>query len=483
MEKMISATAKIQTEKATSSSLDYFKRIGSPIVAPATALGGPVSIVRISGRNLSFLEQIMGSLPAPGTFALKKIADPQSPATSLIDRALVLYFQSPHSFTGEDVVEIQCHGVPSIIERICELACSLGARTALPGEFSFRALANDKMTLQEAESLNSALSLDNISVEVAAELVGAHGKHTSRISELLVGAVRSIETARGRAEAAIDFPEAEAEQSADLEQAKNLLLNVSGRLAELLSYYDIFCDRFAEPRIAIVGPTNAGKSTLFNILCGGERAIVSPLAGTTRDLIETRMRLPSGRWVRLMDTAGVRTFSNGQPLVDHELVESLGIQLGQEAAKHAQIVIQIQNLAQTITPLEESKESSANFINVYSHKDLAKDNSLAGAFDFLHESLQLRAWLLDQIETLIREQAKQTSPSQDAGLISGRQQKLISLSAAEIKMAESALGGQLPIELTALHLREAESLLKKAIGTDAGDEYIGQIFSQFCLGK
>jgi tRNA modification GTPase len=153
-----------------STSLKYFRRLGQSIYAPATALGGPVVAIRVSGTDLSNLKKIVGEFPKAGSFSLQAIIDPLS--GDQIDKAVVLYFKSPHSFTGEDVIEIQMHGVTSLVNRLFFVLEKLGVQLALPGEFSFRAVKNERMTLVEAEGLQQAFSVDGIRAEVASGLLG-----------------------------------------------------------------------------------------------------------------------------------------------------------------------------------------------------------------------------------------------------------------------------------------------------------------------
>ena len=451
-------------------------------MAPATAPGGPVGIVRVSGKDLSFLEAMVGPLPAPGSFSyrrIQKVSD--SERTEFLDASLVLRFQAPHSFTGEDVLEIQGHGVPSILNELCECVCSLGARMALPGEFSFRAVMNGKMTLEQAESLQSALSIEGIEASFAAQLLGADGKFSGRVTQVLNEVISAVQRARGRVEAAIDFPEAETEQAAEISGALLQVDRVRESIAHLLSSYETHCLARGESRVAIAGPTNVGKSTLFNILCGGERAIVSPIAGTTRDVLETRVRLPSGRWVRILDTAGLRDF--GSELSPHDKLEQSGIQKGREALLISQMVLQVRKLSERTDAEQSSRLQNDSLLYIYSHADEALELSQSeGAFDFIRQSSLARSWLLTKLDKLLSEQSHLSSHSETT-LMSARQERLMQMASHEIEFARKGLLGQIPIELTADHLRESEKLLKKALGQNVGNEYIGEIFSQFCLGK
>lgn len=474
METTTTVTPRRTTEEKTQGNLEYFKRRGSPIVAPATSIGGPICILRVSGKDLgSSLAPVLGTLPEAGTFLLKKIVDP----------ALVLFFKAPHSFTGEDVVEIHCHGVASIVEKTCELLSATGVRMALPGEFSFRAVMNGKMSLEEAERLNLALGSDGLNAEVSSELLGSSSQGTLSANSLLKEAIAKVQAARGRVEAAIDFPEAEGEQSADLESALLYIEELNLSLSRLLTAYENFCLHSREHRIAIVGRTNVGKSTLFNLLAGGTKAIVSKVPGTTRDVLETRVRLPSGKWVRLMDTAGLREFGSGA-MSDHDRLEVEGMKMSLEAAQGARLILHVRKASERTDDalLSHAEIGSEKLFHVFSHADEAEVRS-EDAFDFRSDQSALSAWLLAKLDQRIDQANASASSMSEQIALSSRQGTLLGAAREECLSARAGVTGQLPLEIAALHLKESEALLKKAVGEELGHEYIGQIFSQFCLGK
>lgn len=465
---------------SVSHSLEYFKRSGSAIAAPASALGGPVAVIRVSGRDLVCLEPILGELPLANTFAFRKIKNPKT--GHVIDEALVLRFVAPHSFTGEDVVEIQGHGLASLVSELMGVLSEHGVRTALPGEFSFRALQNQKMSLHQAESLHEALSRADLNVGYASSLVGA-GDSSESMRTIMNGSLESLSRARGRIEAAIDFPEAAEEQSSDLRSAETFVRNTFAKLSELLTSYSNFVNSGAEPHVVIVGRPNAGKSTLLNIFAGGDRAIVSDVAGTTRDLVEARVRLPSGRWVRVIDTAGFRNLDSISDS-EHTPLEAAGMKKGIEAISRANLVIKLSSL-------KDPHEFSSIYIekiptlDLYSHRDVAT-TSTHDTFAFDLRALapeEKQKLLLEMDRRLLSEQESNLKHSHNEPLISGRQARLIDECRLEVELALECLAGRRPIELAGDHLRAAEQTLKAAIGENLGDEYIGQIFSQFCLGK
>lgn len=459
----------------SSSTLDYFKRRGRAIAAPATPTGGPVAVVRVSGSDLSFLESLLGSLPEAGTFSLRKIEFQNPRGENLREKALVLRFRAPNSFTGEDVIEIQGHGVTNVVTEIIEEICRRGASPALPGEFSFRAVLNNKMTLIEAEALQTALSTEGLGASWAANFLDVQASAAVGLHERFEGALARLASARGRVEAAIDFPEAEAEQAADIASAQAKVKEVWSSLQALLTTFENFSAGAGAPIIAICGRPNVGKSTLLNLLSGGERALVSALPGTTRDIVEISYRLPSGRRIRLLDTAGLREF--GKLASPHDELEARGISLGRDAiAKSSAVVL-----------LERSGEDSGlapelalkPLIRLFSHADEALQPPKEGSFDLRNQAAAVKNWLDRRMDAILGENL---APSADF-VISRRQAELMKSALRELQVVDECLRGQAPLEVAGTHLRRVEELLKRGLGRDVGDEYIGEIFSQFCLGK
>lgn len=468
-------------------SLAYFKRVGSAIIAPATALGGPVAILRISGTDLNFLNDFLGPLPPPNSFSYRSIKSKKS--AELLDKVLLLYFKAPHSFTGEDVLEIQCHGVNSLIDNIQSEILSLGAERAFPGEFSFRAVLNKKMSLQEAEGLQTALSTDGIGAGWASKLLSISPKNESAIAEKAKALIGLLRTARGRVEASIDFPEAAQEQAQEIRGAEAALLSVKQGLAQLLTSYYQFSKTAGEPRVAIVGAPNAGKSTLINSLIGAERSIVSDVAGTTRDVVEARLKLGSGRWIRLLDTAGLRKTSADtlySVAGSNEIIEKKGIELGLEAAQTANAVIWVVNSNQgeseELLKVRSSLALKTSVFVLYSHGDSFPNIDIK-AYNFKQIGFTDRREILGELDKMLNVGLEQEVKSDFDLVISRRQGQLLASSELEVDRALESLRGHCPIELCGEFLREAETLLCRVFAQGMGEAYIEEIFRQFCLGK
>jgi len=456
------------TAKELSRSLDYFKRIGSPVVAQATASGGPVCILRVSGKNLDSLKDLLG-----GSFPEERVASYRN--VGMLDKALVLFFRGPRSFTGEDVLEIQCHGVDTLVDSLIQKICSCGVRLALPGEFSFRAYFNKKMTLEQAQFLNEALSSQRITADAISKLIGHSKLNEEKANEAFVALLDKVYSARGRVESSIDFPEAEEEQSADVASALSTLEALRLELNRMLSLYENFVASASFPTVCIVGSPNAGKSTLFNLLCGAERSLVSDTKGTTRDYLESIVRVGSNR-IRLIDTAGLRVIPDGS---GDSSLEKLGMERGLDIVKDAQLLLWVKPFGEKDElQLEEwIKDEEISILEVFSFGDRVESLE---ALDLREESSARK------ILFLLEKTLKELSPkieSDRALLLSSRQFQLLRRANSHLDESLESLIGARPIELCAQSLQEIEKLLKQCIGQDVGEEYIGEIFGQFCLGK
>lgn len=472
----------------TASSLEYFQRKGTPIVAVATALGGPVAIIRVSGNDLSFLERCTGSLPQAGTAVLRSLKDSKG---QFLDEALVIFFKGPKSFTGEDVVEIQGHGVPALVDRIVNEIVSLGARPALPGEFSFRAVLNNKMSLDDASRLQSVFANEGLGASSAAKLLGFSRSQEEDIQKLFDQALLSVASARGRVEAAIDFSEAEEEQAQDIASAQTRLEEVRRTLRDLLNSYEVFVSNSRVPRVVLFGRPNVGKSTLLNLMCGSRRSLVSSVAGTTRDYVEVTLKTEKGISFRLVDTAGLRFLaSTSSDLRDP--IEEAGIEMGLELMEGADVLVWIQDARDVRENFDEERVdrilSKKKCVRILSHADKLSPQKIPvfEAFDFVGElsSRKARNYVFEAIDKALFE--KYSEDSKDAAfstLLSQRQETQIREALFFLDEALDCLSGARPLEIIGDSLRGVELALRRAKGEGVSEDYIGQIFTQFCLGK
>ncbi len=486
--------------------LEYFQRLGRPVFSVATSIGGPVCVIRISGPDIKDVCKIVsGGLPAPGHFSLKKILNLEG---QLLDRALVLNFESPKSFTGENVVELQCHGSVGVVELVSKELKRIGFSPALPGEFSFRAVINGQMSLEDAEKLNFTLTSESIDQSLSEKLLDPSSPEKSfqnvnlAWDELLL----CVQMARGRVEAAIDFPEAEEEQGSELNSARELLSTLESRFVFFLNVFDALSRGSQEDRFLILGPPNAGKSTLLNILSGVQSALVSERPGTTRDLVEVRLQGKNNKWFRFIDSAGLRADST-------DVLEEQGMSLALEALSRVRGVIWVEPsgvlsdkqllfsdvcfdgkvFQQKALSILNSLGGKMNLgfdlqtmpnLAIFSHWDqdprccLVSGQEPQGVFDFEKQNAQVREFVLSWINQINSSE----KPVVDF-FVSRRQAELLSIGKTLLLSAQDSIRGARPLELAGEDLRECEEIILKARGKDLGEEYIGQIFSQFCLGK
>lgn len=462
-----------------SSAREYFLRQPETIFGLATAFGGPVAILRVSGAKTKVIySALTGSASFSAGIAYEAICDGNGVA---FDRPLLLKFEGPKSFTGEDVLEIQFHGIRSVYDGLHRELLRLGAQPALPGEFLFRSVTHGKMTLVEAEALNSAFGADGLSDGASRGLLGL-GPNQKQMSEVLDRICSELTLVRARIEASVDFSEFTEDQSRDLESCESLLDELSSNIGSMISGYETMRGRFFLPTVVIVGPPNAGKSTLFNILLGTDKALVSNQPGTTRDFIEAELRVADGRRVRIIDTAGWREAES--------FVEGMGIERGMSLALEASILLFLrQSEKQLAKPtvldsrqqrlLEEFRRRGS--LLVY---ESFSSEPIANCFDLSRPELfhEIRKNVFDAIGKVI-DRARPVGDEERVLISSERQRALLDEAARGIKDALSAVRGSRPIELAGEDIARAEVALRAIQGRGVGEEYIGQIFSTFCLGK
>lgn len=461
-----------------------------PIVAIATAPGrGGIGVVRVSGRNLvPLMTAVLGREIAPRQAVYAAFKDRAGEA---IDRGVALYFPAPHSYTGEAVLELQGHGGPVVMQlvlrRVLEAGQDLGVRLARPGEFTERAYLNDKLDLAQAEAV---ADLIDASTERAARAAGRTLQGDfSRTIEALFDELVSL---RMLVEATLDFPDEEI----DFLQRDDAL----GRLAQVrqaLQRVQHSAARGALLRegitVVLLGEPNVGKSSLLNALAGAELAIVTPIAGTTRDRIRQTIQI-DGVALTVVDTAGLRT-------TDDE-VERIGVARSWEAAQNADVVLHLVD-AQAVSqradhagPASEALGSGDELntqlrarlgaetprLQVYNKVDLVK-----GALRLPAGALAISALTgqgMDDLRSaLVRLAGGDAEPENE---FIARERHLLALkrSAAHLQgAAEHAAQGAQALELFAEELRLAQESLGEITGAFSADDLLGEIFSRFCIGK
>jgi tRNA modification GTPase len=453
------------------------------IVAAATPPGrGGIGIVRISGPKTPELAAvILGELPPPRHATLARFLDADRQP---IDAGLALFFPAPHSYTGEHVLELHGHGGPLVIEALIGRALELGARRAQAGEFTQRAFFNDKLDLAQAEAIADLIDAGSREAAQAA-MRSLQGE----FSAMVHGLTEAVIEARSHVEAAIDFPEEEIDFLADRALAERFHalrehfegVLASARLGTLLR---------EGMTVVIAGRPNAGKSSLLNRLAGYDAAIVTPIPGTTRDVLREHIAI-DGMPLHVLDTAGLRHGGDA--------VEAEGIRRAEAAMQRADRVLFVIDAAEdpgAAAYREERARLPADVpvTLVFNKCDLttvqgAKVRAPA-AEDFSHEGspprLYLSALTGAGLETL-RAHLKGCMGYQtvEGGAISARHRHLESLSRARAHTEEAArlLTQRRAGELVAEELRAAQQALSEVTGEFTSDDLLGRIFSSFCIGK
>ncbi len=433
------------------------------IAAIATPSGaGGVGIVRISGeKSFEIAKKITAQNLKPRTALY---CDFKGKDKGLIDQGIAIYFKSPNSYTGEDVVELQGHGGVYVLQNVLEAVLSLGARIATPGEFTQRAFLNNKIDLLQAESISDLISANSKTAANAA-LKSLSGVFSDKINILLSDIIQ----VRAFVEASLDFSDEEIDFLSDGKIQKKLdgISNLVDEILEAAKKGKVLQEGL---HIVIVGKTNAGKSSLLNQLLGDNRAIVTSQEGTTRDTLEEQM-LINDIAVTITDTAGIRETK--------DLVEKEGIKRTKKAMKKADIIIWLRDISKLDDERpKEIKSEKVRFIEVHNKSDLVEktDNSI----------IKISAKTGFGIDDLIEEISSIISVKHnEENIFSARKRHLIALELVRkhINLAKNNLLSLDTSELVAEELRICQLELSKITGEYLADDLLGEIFSSFCIGK
>jgi tRNA modification GTPase len=449
------------------------------IVAIATPPGrGGVGIVRLSGPDATRIAEPMLRLRNPLAHAQARFADLLDLDTQeKLDEAVVTFFAAPHSYTGEDVVEVAAHGSPVILETLVRQALKGGARLAAPGEFTQRAFLSGRIDLTQAEAVHDLIEAQTLyQARVAAQqLHGALSRRIKPIKENLVALIALLE-------AGIDF----AEDDVDVLPVAEIL----DRIDETRALLQPVAASFARGRIvqaglmlAIVGRPNAGKSSLFNRIVQRERAIVTAAPGTTRDLVTERVSL-GGIPVELVDTAGMRTATDE--------AEQIGIRKSREALADADLVLMV--LDSTAVPGQEELELLATLAQrralvVVNKSDLAlpsaaMDEALGElGLPVVHTSALSGEGVAELREKMLALVGERTVETESGMLTSLRQYQAVTAALEGLGAAGAAAGQNIPHEMVLLDLYGALRHLDSLTGETTSDDILNLIFSTFCIGK
>jgi len=430
------------------------------IAAIATPTGrGGIGIVRVSGpKVVDIARAVLGALPSARQASFGAFRDARG---EHIDEGLALYFPAPHSYTGEPVLELQGHGGPVVMQALLGAVIDAGARLAEPGEFTRRAFLEGKLDLAQAEAV--ADLIDAASREAArAALRSLSGEFSAAITALASALIEL----RALTEAMLDFPEEEVD-TVHREDAATRLQVVQRQLKDVLDKSREGSLLRSGIHVVLAGRPNVGKSSLLNRLTGEERAIVTPVPGTTRDALREAIQI-AGVPLIVVDTAGLREAT--------DLVERLGVERTQHELARADLVLLIHEAGEPHVRLDGLPEA-AQEIDVYNKIDLAPDFiAPPGAVAVSAKTGQG----LDDLRTAILEAAGWSSTGESVFL--ARERHLHALEVAKRHL--EAAGSQLPRwEFFAEELRLAQVALGSITGEFTADDLLGQIFSRFCIGK
>jgi tRNA modification GTPase len=445
------------------------------IVACATPPGrGGVAVVRVSGDDVPAIGRaLLGELPPPRHARFTCWKDENG---EMIDAGLVLYFVAPQSYTGEHTLELHGHGGDVPVEALIQRIVKLGARRARPGEFTERAFLNDKIDLTQAEAI---ADLINATTQRAAQaaLRSMQGEFSAQVKALRA----ALTGLRVYVEAAIDFPEEEIDFLGS-QELRERLDDVRMRLAQVLRGAEEGAILARGLTIAIAGRPNAGKSTLMNALAGRDVAIVTDVAGTTRDVLRERVQV-NGVAVELIDTAGLR-------IATEDPIEVEGIRRAREAIATADHLLFLVD-AKADPKARSYEEERPNLPEgvpvtlVFNKVDLLRRSlTAAPGGNGLPPSLPISATTGQGLTELKRHIAAKAGTGEGGGAFSARARHVEALRRAmqHLEAAGVQLGGK-QAEIAAFELREAQRELGEVVGDVTSDELLGQIFSSFCIGK
>jgi tRNA modification GTPase len=442
------------------------------IVAISTPPGrGGIGIVRLSGPAARAIAEPLMKLRhplAPGHARFAEIVDSSG---EVLDEAVVTWFEEPHSYTSEDVVEIAAHGSPVLLDYLLRQCVAAGARLAEPGEFTQRAFLSGRFDLTQAEAVHDLIDSTTLhQARVAAkQLGGALSRQISPIKLQLVALIAALE-------AGIDFAEDDIDLLPSSEITAQLAV-IQAPLAALertFSYGRVVRDGFT---LAIVGRPNAGKSSLFNRLVERDRAIVTATPGTTRDLVTERVSL-EGIPVELIDTAGLRHSADE--------AESLGIAKSREAMADADVVLLVLDATEPLHGEDRAAMATLagrSLLIVTNKSDLVSAVPEHPAFPTL-ETSALTGVGIPELRRAILSLFNNEAPKAESALLTNlRQQQAVSAAVVSLDKARLAVAGAIPHEMILLDLYEALQALDALTGTTTSDDILNLIFSKFCIGK
>lgn len=447
------------------------------ISAIATVIGtGGVSIIRLSGENSrAVIDKIFFNKSktknvelSPNGISHGFIFD----GDVLIDEVVVLYFKAPHSYTGENVFEIQCHGGVQVTKNILDLTLKNGARLAEKGEFTKRAFVNGKLDLSQAEAV-----LDIISAKTKTFAQASATNLTGKLAEKINSLRDEVISLLSNIVAAIDFPE-EVEEP-DYTVIENNVEQIIKEIDKILAGSKKSNILRQGVKIALAGKPNVGKSSLFNSLLDFDRAIVTDVAGTTRDIISENIDI-KGIPVTLIDTAGIREIENSS---DSNKVENIGIEYSKRSIDDAEVVVFVTDLSSEVT--QEDKQifeliKDKKYLVVGTKSDLPKVNN---SFDVNVQVSNVNKDGVSKLLDILGDMILQESAEETEFLTNTRQQEALEKSKFAFQNALNSIRNFVEQDFIAIDIKTALMHLGEITGDDINQEILNNIFEKFCIGK
>jgi tRNA modification GTPase len=450
----------------------------TPIAAIATPVGeGGIAVIRISGKNA--IEKVQKAWKGKDlteqkshTVHFGKIVDKKGLP---VDEVLATLFHSPRSYTGEETVEISCHGGVLVTQKVLETILALGVRSAEAGEFTQRAFLNGKLDLDQAEAVADLIHAKSVKAVDAAhqQLEGRLGEHIKKFRQQIIDATAMIELE-------LDFIEEDVE-FANKEQLQKLLQDLDTEITDLLDTYE--AGRLVKDGVktVLIGRPNAGKSTLLNTLVGTDRAIVTEIAGTTRDTIDADWSY-DGMLFKLIDTAGLRE--------TEDIVEAEGVKRSQKAFEQADLVIYLKDLSHPFSEEErieiahfQKQSGETPFILIGTKEDVEIDDEWRTQFDLkisAKESVNI-----DGLKKLLKDRALENKHYDASSLLvtSTRHRDALQKAREHVQAALNGLAMNMTGDFLSIDLRAALNELGTITGEITNEDVLDSIFSRFCIGK
>lgn len=436
-----------------------------PVVACITPWGqGAISVVRLSGMEIRVIvEAVCGCLPAPQSVRQVKLRDQHG----FFDEGLLLWMPAPRSYTGEDVAEISCHGNPLLVERLLQALIAQGARMARPGEFTRRAFLNGKMDLCRAEAV-----LQTLNATSNAGLALAQAGREGAISQQATALRAELADIAAEFEAILDYPGEDLIFSTDAQLIARL--KVAQQAAQTLADSFQAGHRAIEgATVVLLGPVNAGKSSLFNALLGRSRALVSAQPGTTRDIVESSLQLSRVR-VQLHDTAGLRE--------TQDAIEAEGVEMARNLAVQADLRLIVFPLHQPLDPeVQALLALEGPCLRVGTHWDQQAELPDLG-FSYLPVSSKSAAGL-DALKQALEEALVGEEPGTTRLILGSARQRDLFAAVAEASAAAAVALQRAGPAAAAEFLYEALEALDTLTGQDTRESVLDRLFQRFCVGK